>query len=242
MQGGGTFMNRMDRLDRYETRRLALKALVDELGRGGRATVAKRIEKEPSYIARMLYPPGKDGRKRIGDELVDAITRAYPDWLTKHERQAAAPAPRATARTKASARTVGDYIEFDAYSPPQQSAETLPSVAEHLELAAWEIRRKIGYTPEPGRIQLFTHRGPSMRPILEDGDLAFVDTFVTRFDSDDYYLVNMGGDIQVKMLQRRGPDLWVVNQNPDHPSWRCEDESSIAICGKVALRAGLRTM
>jgi len=239
-------------MDRYETRRFALKALVDEMGRGGRATVAKQIGKEPSYLARLLYPPGKDGRKRIGDELVEAITRVYPNWLAQYD---SAPEPAAAKDGHAQVqmtrarlperRTSEDYIDFAVYSPPRGSMErgdVLPAVAEHMELAAWEVQRKLGYMPEPGRIKLFTQRGPSMRPILEDGDIAFIDTFVTQFAGDDCYLVGMGGDIQVKVLQRRGPDLWVVSQNPDYPPWRCSEESDVIICGKAVLRAGLRPM
>lgn len=232
-------------VNRFEKRRFALKAIVDEMGRGGRATVAKQIGTSPSYIARLLYPPGKEGRKNIGDEMVDAITRVYPHWLEQQESEAVGqtrlPAmPRAMAPER---RSGSDYIDFAVYSPRPgelQRVDVLPAVAEHMELAAWEVQRKLGYMPEPGRIQLFTHRGPSMRPILEDGDIAFIDTLVTQFAGDDCYLACMGGDIQVKMLQRRGPDLWVVSQNPDYPPWRCSEESDIIVCGRVVLRACLR--
>lgn len=237
-------------MDRFEMRRMALKALVDDMGRGGRATVAAQIRKEPSYVSRLLYPPGKEGRKRIGDELVEAITRAYPHWLTPKAVEAPAPRVRAgaapaTVRALPAERRAGaEYVDFAAFNPPDRASrpDTLPAVVEHMELAAWEVQRKLGYVPEPGRIQLFTQRGPSMRPTLEDGDIAFIDTLVTQFAGDGCYLVGMGGDIQVKLLQRRGPELWVVSQNPDYPPWRCSEESDIIICGSVALRACLRAV
>lgn len=243
-------------MDQFETRRLALKALVDAMGRGGTSTVAKQVGAAPSYIARLLYPPGKTGRKRIGDDMVKTITRVYPNWLAKPEKapkQAPKQAPNkenalpavVKAAPKKAGRSPGEYIDFALYTPPRslmasQHADPLPAVAEHIELAAWEVQRKLGYMPEPGRIQIFTHRGPSMRPILEDGDIVFIDTLVTQFNGDDCYLVGMGGDVQVKLLQRRGPALWVVSQNQDYPPWRCADESDIIICGKAVLRACLR--
>ena len=65
-------------MDRYEARRRALQQLIDSMGRGAIATVAADIDKQPSYVSRMLYPPGKDGRKRIGEESWDLLTKAYP--------------------------------------------------------------------------------------------------------------------------------------------------------------------
>lgn len=62
-------------MDKFEQRWRALVRLKDQLGRGGAAHIAREIGKEPNYISRALYPPGKDGRKRIGEdtaELLDA--------------------------------------------------------------------------------------------------------------------------------------------------------------------------
>lgn len=68
-------------MDKYESRRADLKALVDSLGRGGIAAVASSIGKEPNYVSRMLYPPGKQGRKRIGEDSLDLLVAAYPEWF-----------------------------------------------------------------------------------------------------------------------------------------------------------------
>lgn len=68
-------------MDKYEERRLALKSLVDTLGRGGIARVATRLNIEPSYVSRMLFPAGRNGRKRIGEDMLDALVEAYPDWF-----------------------------------------------------------------------------------------------------------------------------------------------------------------
>jgi hypothetical protein len=68
-------------MDRREARRLALKALVDSKGRGGVAAVAAKIGKAPDYVARMLYEPGKDGKKGIGEQTWDILVAAYPKEL-----------------------------------------------------------------------------------------------------------------------------------------------------------------
>jgi len=68
-------------MEKFERRRLALKALVDSIGYGGIARVAEAIGKEPNYVSRMLYEPGKSGRKRIGESSIDALNAAFPGWL-----------------------------------------------------------------------------------------------------------------------------------------------------------------
>jgi phage repressor protein C with HTH and peptisase S24 domain len=114
-----------------------------------------------------------------------------------------------------------------------------PEVVQTIEVAEWEVRRKLGYLPQPGRIQIITGRGPSMRPKLEDGDIIWIDTTCDYFDGDDYYLINIGGETQIKMLQKRGDGMYVVSINPDFPTYR-SDEGEVSILGKALIHAGLR--
>lgn len=78
-------------MDKYEQRRRAVAALIDGLGYGGTAKVARAIGKAPDYVSRMLYEPDKPGRKRIGEDTWDALVMAYPDALAAP----LVPAPRA---------------------------------------------------------------------------------------------------------------------------------------------------
>jgi len=68
-------------MDKYEFRRLAFKKLIESFGDGGQAKVAKAIAKEPSYVNRMLYPAGKPGKKRIGENTVEILSNCFPGWL-----------------------------------------------------------------------------------------------------------------------------------------------------------------
>jgi hypothetical protein len=71
-------------MDKYERRRLKLLELRDrDFGRSNSA-LARKIGKDASYVARMLYPQGKDGRKRIGEDSVEIIEHAFQwpkGWL-----------------------------------------------------------------------------------------------------------------------------------------------------------------
>ncbi|WP_186211280.1 hypothetical protein [Burkholderia gladioli] len=83
-------------MDKYEQRRLALVRLATSLGRGGAAQIARAIGKEPNYISRLLYPPGKDGRKRIGEDTVELLEAKFPDWMSE-ETKDGGPHPRIAA-------------------------------------------------------------------------------------------------------------------------------------------------
>lgn len=134
---------------------------------------------------------------------------------------------------------VPGYVRFDALNVDTNVAYDTPEVVLTLEVAEWEVRRKLGFLPSPGQIRVITGRGPSMRPKLEDGDIVLIDTRCNRFDGDDYYLIRLGGEVQIKMLQKRGDGLHVVSINRDFPTYRPEPED-LSILGKALIHAGLR--
>lgn len=64
-------------MDKYEKRRLRLMQIRDDFCGGKAVDVARKIEREPSYISRMLYEEGKPGKKRIADDMVEIIEKAF---------------------------------------------------------------------------------------------------------------------------------------------------------------------
>ena len=66
----------MSGMDKYEKRRLRLMQIRDEMCGGKAVEVARKIEREPSYVSRMLYDESKKGRKRIADDMVEIIEKA----------------------------------------------------------------------------------------------------------------------------------------------------------------------
>lgn len=166
----------------------------------------------------------------------------HVDWLEtgKGKKRVTADAVASVAEIE----TRPGYVRFDVFEGGAGMGvgvvnDDYPEVVQTIEVAEWEVRRKLGYLPRPGRIQLITGRGPSMRPKLEDGDIIWIDTSVDYFDGDDYYLINVGGETQIKMLQKRGDGLWVVSVNTDFPAYR-PDADEVTILGKALIHAGLR--
>ncbi|ELI8162585.1 S24 family peptidase [Yersinia sp. 2105 StPb PI] len=78
-------------MDKYEERRLRLLSLRDDHCDGNASELARRIGRDATYVARMLYPEGKPGRKRIGDDMMEIIEksfnlpRGWMDGITSHQ-------------------------------------------------------------------------------------------------------------------------------------------------------------
>lgn len=73
-------------MDKFEKRRLALKALVErhhdpKTGRGGASKVARALGTSESYFGRMLWETTRPGAKRIGDEFVERLDNTFPGWM-----------------------------------------------------------------------------------------------------------------------------------------------------------------
>lgn len=64
-------------MEKYESRRLRLIQIKDEICGGKAVEVARRINREPSYVSRMLYPEGKKGKKRIADDMVELLETSF---------------------------------------------------------------------------------------------------------------------------------------------------------------------
>lgn len=120
--------------------------------------------------------------------------------------------------------------------------EDYPEVIRQVDMAEWEVRRKIGFLPPPGRVQILTGRGPSMRPRIDHGDVVMVDTSVDAFDGDGIYVINVGGETQIKMLQKRDDGMWVVSANPDYPAYRVAEGSAVHVGGRVVATLGVREL
>ncbi|WP_217870832.1 hypothetical protein [Chromobacterium violaceum] len=70
-------------MDKYERRRLRLIELRDKHCHGRNADLARVIDRDASYVGRMLYPEGKAGKKRIAEDMVEIIEKSFglPGWF-----------------------------------------------------------------------------------------------------------------------------------------------------------------
>ncbi len=85
-------------MDKFEIRRLNLQAVLRTHCNGKAAALADKIGGAPSYVSRMLYPEGKRGKKRIGEDMRDriedalALPRGYMDDVARAAAEVGASA------------------------------------------------------------------------------------------------------------------------------------------------------
>lgn len=227
-----------------EVRRENLVALIAE--RGGQRPFAEAAGiKNPAQVSQWVNrsPNATTGKPRVMSgataRAIESALALPAGWMDTHHGDGSL-AISGVLETE----TPPGYVRFDLFEGGAGMGvgvvnQDYPEVIRTIEVAEWEVRKKLGYLPQPGRIQIITGRGPSMRPKLEDGDIVWIDVTCDYFDGDDYYLINIGGETQIKMLQRRGDGLYVVSINPDFPAYR-SDEGEVSILGKALIHAGLR--
>ena len=227
-----------------EVRRENLVTLI--ASKGGQRPFAEAAGiKNPAQVSQWVNrsPNATTGKPRVmSGTTARAIETALglpSGWMDTHHSDDAPPVSPFL-----ETETLPGYVRFELFEGGAGMGvglvnQDFPEVVRTIEIAEWEVRKKLGYLPAPGRIQLITGRGPSMRPKLEDGDIVWVDTTCDYFDGDDYYLINIGGETQIKMLQKRGDGMYVVSINPDFPTYRA-DEGEVAILGRALMHAGLR--
>lgn len=201
-------------MDKFEQRRQALRALVDSLGRGGISAVAKKINKEASYVSRMLYPEGKSGMKRIGEDTVELLREEYPGFFTAtgglEDVDAdtvthSVPRPPQASRPPVDASPAPSQPPLEGYArlPVLAEASAGPGryaaqeVVQHVDVLESYIRQRLNTNPR--NVHVLTARGSSMTGLIEDGDIMFV-LPTTEFTDDGIYILTFDDLIRVKRL------------------------------------------
>ncbi|WP_284214582.1 S24 family peptidase [Comamonas jiangduensis] len=194
-------------MDKFEKRRQALRALVDSMGRGAIASVAKQIGIEPSYVSRLLYSEDKKGGKRMGEDTATALSKAFPSFFIGENAlfdDAVLPA------TPAYAPPVAPPLSSDI--DPAEGYARLPVLAEaaaghgkypaqevvqHIDVLESYVRQRLHANPRT--LKVLTARGSSMTGVIEDGDIMFVQP-TNEFTDDGIYILTLDDLIRVKRL------------------------------------------
>lgn len=227
-------------MDKYEQRRKALRALVDGLGRGGISAVAQKIGKESSYVSRMLYPEGKPGMKRIGEDTVEVLQKAYPaftEHLAKMSGVSSVVAPQPTGQHLVVAAP-SEEPSADGGPPDliiRQFEDTGGGMSHGFNLEdnppghirSWRVTHewlRLNVPSHTGikNLCIVTGFGPSMKPMFNPGDPILVDLGINAVTHEGAYFFRVGNEGYIKLLQRipdfDGPGfrLRAISKNPDY--------------------------
>jgi hypothetical protein len=121
--------------------------------------------------------------------------------------------------------------------------DELPSVVQYVDVAEWWANSNL---PKPAsRVKIITGRGDSNAPLINHGDIVFVDTMNTAFDGDGLYVFNWHGKALIKRLvpNIRTGKLQIVSANPAYPPEDIEisEIDGLHLAGRVVAWYTLRS-
>ncbi|HAC90926.1 MAG TPA: hypothetical protein DCF63_09880 [Planctomycetaceae bacterium] len=203
-------------MDKYEVRRQRLIWLRDNLCQGKAAYLAERIGRDSSYVSRMFYAEGKKGKKRIADDMIEVIEKAFrlePGWLSRpspasFDEIATDSDVEISVGRKSQSTTVVLNAEVSipllAAKGSMGDGELVyegDQIIDMMPLAKEWIVRNIKSPPEALRV--ITGAGDSMEPTFRDGDLLLVDTSKTTVDVDGVYVLSAHNRLSIKRVRQR---------------------------------------
>lgn len=220
-------------MDKYEKRRVALRRLADSFGHGGIARIAQEIGKEPNYVSRMLYPAGKSGRKRIGEESVEILDKKFPGWLDDEAMAVADP----------KSLIPPGHIRLEHLSPrPSMGRGAVTSepaqIVQYLDVLEQWVRQHVGST-NPSRIKVLTADGNSMAPTIQDRDLVFIDVECQAIERAGIYVLDVAGRLILKKAMILADGTLIIRSDnvaeyPDEERYDLQRATNtITVCGKV---------
>ncbi|EIX9027476.1 helix-turn-helix transcriptional regulator [Klebsiella aerogenes] len=194
-------------MDKYEQRRLKLIEIRDRFCNGKASDLARRIDREPSYISRMLYPEGKKGKKRIADDMMEIIEKAFNlprgwmDSIATHEQ------------------LNKDDIEFagsirEGYVPVIGEAVLgVDGSVDMIEFRAGWLRIYSGDKDAYG----LKVKGDSMWPRIQSGEYVVIEPNTTVHVGDEVFVRTRDGHNMIKIMNKtRDGDFQFSSVNSDH--------------------------
>ncbi len=197
-------------MDKYEARRAALIALRESIGHGAIRKIAEKIGKDPSYVSRMLYPPSKSGYKRIGEDSLDDLNRAFPNWFIDPD---STPSPTGkdgehigsiSNTTKTTDVTIEQYDPEDVAGAMGYGLELRdqPGVIQSWRVSKDWLNQNVKNHSGSANLCIVTGFGDSMQPMFNPGDPLLVDLGVTCVEFDAVFFFRVGTEGYIKRLQR----------------------------------------
>lgn len=193
------------KMDKYERRRQRLIELRDTRCNQSAADLARKIERDPSYIARMLYAEGKPGKKRIADDMMELIEEAFAlqrGWMDSTRNDPPRPADAKLAYAANRVWVIGngqgglpDRIWTDGDHPVGASDK-------YAEVAS-----------DDQHAFIVCVRGDSMIPRYQPGEYALIEP-ATQPDIEDDVLVRLAtGETMIKRLLSRRSGIRLGSYN-----------------------------
>lgn len=200
-------LDKISAMDKYEQRRLKLIEIRDRFCNGKAAELARRIEREPSYISRMLYPEGKAGRKRIADDMMEIIENAFSlprGWMDSITSEM----PSANEELEFAGSIRAGYVPVIG-----EAVLGVDGSVDMIEFRAGWLRIYSGDKDAYG----LKVKGDSMWPRIQSGEYVVIEPNTTVHAGDEVFVRTKDGHNMIKIMNRtRDGDYQFSSVNSDH--------------------------
>lgn len=247
-------------IDRPERWRLLLTLIRDTFCNGNQAELARRIEKDGSYVNRLLWRPDKKGAKGIGPEVIEACNRAfrlppgYWDMAPAEARAVLEVAVTSAQEAKtvepvvAAPQVSGDEVviaQYDISGGMDTRGRLIveggqPGVIQSWSVSLEWLRLNVPTYTSLQNLSIVTGFGPSMKGMYNPGDPLLMDRGVNVVNHDGVYFFRVGDEGYIKILQRvpefdgSGYRLRVISKNEEYPPYDLSPRNPhLIIIGKI---------
>lgn len=200
-------LDKISTMDKYEQRRLKLIEIRDRFCNGKAAELARRIEREPSYISRMLYPEGKAGRKRIADDMMEIIENAFSlprGWMDSITSEM----PSANEELEFAGSIRAGYVPVIG-----EAVLGVDGSVDMIEFRAGWLRIYSGDKDAYG----LKVKGDSMWPRIQSGEYVVIEPNTTVHAGDEVFVRTKDGHNMIKIMNKtRDGDYQFSSVNSDH--------------------------
>lgn len=249
-------------MDKYELRRRRLVTLIAKACDGKQSELARKVGISESYVARMLYTAERSGRKRIGEDMVGRIAKAFdmdPGWFdtpyaySEEDLEKGTFLPDVPTHVKSGGvRTIHpeDPLPDDVVQVPESriefsagnGREAIFEVIEENEPANYRLSWFQKEHINPKRVRRFRVTGDSQEPFLFDGDIVLVNLDETTVVDSKLYAIRYDNDLRIKFLFKRLDGTLILrSMNPAYPDEEVAPELAnehISVIGRVRDKSG----
>lgn len=215
-------------MDKFEFRRQKLLRIKWRFCKGKNSVLADRIDRSPNYVSRMLYEPGKVGKKNIGEDLVDIIEAAFPGWLEDSDEE------HGLLKSDLCQVDIKQYDEVAGAMGNGLFLRDQPGQITSWRVTNEWVQKNVPANTGKHNLCIVTGFGDSMRGMFNSGDPLIVDAGVRELKFDGVYFFRVGDEGFIKRLQRiPGDGIRVISKNPDYESWTITHDMDFEIFGRV---------
>ncbi len=223
-------------MDRYEKRRLLLVSAIGEIGRGGIAKIAKQCDIDATYLSRLLYPEGKSGKKRIGEDIKEKIEKGIGDIFKESKYSNDEKFQLASfKKAEQSGLTIEQYDAHGAMGSGLVLRDQSGVINEWQVSNEW-LRLNIKNASSYQNLKIVTGFGDSMQGEkgFNSGDPLIIDIGIKSVEFDSIYFFRVGNEGFIKRLQRiPGLGLRAISINKSYESWNITSDMDFEVFGRV---------